>query len=464
MSGIFQKGRYGKYIHYLLTSVDFVVINIAFAVTAWLQPSLVEERSRTVWLLANFCYLPIAYWLNANHRNRTIQMDHVIANSLKAAVAEVMVFVAVVHFVDINNIAWTAYTLFAALLTAGFPIWGIAWRLALKAYRRHGGNYASVVIIGATSTGMRLLEEMKTDYGFGYKVVGVFDDDPLSDVPDGLFRGDISALERFIADGNKVDEIFYAIPGDDENRMKRVVKIADDNVIRFYYVPLINSYFNRVFQLTAIGSMPVMSASNNPLNSIANKIIKRGFDIAVSGTLLLLSPIVVLPVALAIKLSSPGPVFFRQRRTGYLGHEFVCYKFRTMKVNTESDSRQATPDDPRTTRVGTFLRHTSIDELPQIWNVFIGDMSLVGPRPHMLSHTEHYARIIDKYMVRHFVKPGITGWAQVNGYRGATTELWQMDKRVKYDVWYIEHWSALLDLKIILRTIYNAIAGEPNAF
>lgn len=464
MAGIFQKGRYGKYIHYLLTSVDFIIINIAFAVTAWLQPSLVEERSRTVWLLANFCYLPVAYWLNANHKNRTIQMDHVIANSLKAAVAEVIIFVAVVHFVDINNIAWTAFALFSAMLMAGFPLWGVVGRLALKAYRRHGGNYASVVIIGATSTGMRLLDEMKSDYGFGYKVVGVFDDSSPADVPDGLFRGGINDLERFIADGNKVDEIFYAIPGDDEDRMKRVVKIADDHVIRFYYVPLINSCFNRVFELTAIGSMPVMSAGKNPLNSIANKMIKRSLDIAVSGTLLLLSPLVLIPVAVAIKLSSPGPVFFRQRRTGYLGSEFVCYKFRTMRVNAESDSRQATLDDPRKTRVGNFLRHTSIDELPQIWNVFIGDMSLVGPRPHMLSHTEHYARLIDKYMVRHFVKPGITGWAQVNGYRGATTELWQMDRRVKYDVWYIEHWSTLLDLKIILRTIYNAIAGEPNAF
>lgn len=464
MSGIFQKGRYGKYIHYLLTLADFIIINIAFAVTAWLQPALLEERGRTVWLLANFCYLPVAYWLDANHKNRTIQMDHVMANSLKAAVAEVIVFIAVIQFVGIGNIAWTAYALFSSLIVVGLTLWGVAARLSLKAYRRHGGNYACVVIIGATSTGLRLLDEMQSDYGFGYKVEGVFDDEPQCDVPDSLFRGDIAALERFLLDGNKVDEIFYAIPGDDENRMKRVVKIADDNVIRFYYVPLINHHFNRVFELTAIGSMPVMSAGRNPLDNLANKMLKRSFDIAVSGVLLLLSPLVVIPVAIAIKMSSPGPVFFRQRRTGYMGSEFVCYKFRTMKVNDASDRLQATPDDPRKTRIGNFLRHTSIDELPQIWNVFIGDMSLVGPRPHMLSHTEHYARLIDEYMVRSCVKPGITGWAQVNGYRGATTELWQMDRRVKYDVWYIEHWSALLDLKIIFRTVYNAIAGEPNAF
>lgn len=172
----------------------------------------------------------------------------------------------------------------------------------------------------------------------------------------------------------------------------------------------------------------------------------------------------LIPVAVAVKLSSPGPVFFRQKRTGYRGREFQCFKFRTMRLNSDSDSLQATEKDPRKTKVGNFLRHSSIDELPQIWNVFIGDMSLVGPRPHMLSHTEEYSRLIDKYMVRHMVKPGITGWAQVNGYRGPTHELWQMEKRVKYDVWYIEHWSMLLDLKIMVRTVINALKGESNAF
>ncbi|MDE5684305.1 MAG: sugar transferase, partial [Muribaculaceae bacterium] len=157
-------------------------------------------------------------------------------------------------------------------------------------------------------------------------------------------------------------------------------------------------------------------------------------------------------------------VYFRQERTGYLGRSFECLKFRTMKVNSTSDVCQATKNDPRKTRFGEFLRRTSIDELPQFINVWRGEMSIVGPRPHMLMHTEQYTELIDRYMLRHAVKPGITGWAQVNGYRGPTDELWKMERRVEYDVWYIENWSLLLDMKIIVRTVINAFRSDENAF
>ena len=175
-------------------------------------------------------------------------------------------------------------------------------------------------------------------------------------------------------------------------------------------------------------------------------------------------PLIYIPVAIAIKLGSKGPVYFKQERTGYRGRPFKCLKFRTMRVNATSDTSQATANDPRKTRFGDFLRRSSLDELPQFINVWKGDMSIVGPRPHMLKHTEDYSRLIDGYMVRHAVKPGITGWAQVNGYRGITDELWKMERRVEHDVWYIENWSILLDLKIMVRTVLNAFMGEKNAF
>ncbi len=192
--------------------------------------------------------------------------------------------------------------------------------------------------------------------------------------------------------------------------------------------------------------------------------MKRGFDLVFSSMFLIVSPIIFLPIIIAVKLSSPGPILFKQKRTGYLGREFYCYKFRTMRVNDSSDSKQASRHDSRITKVGKFLRHTSMDELPQFINVWLGDMSVVGPRPHMIKHTAYYTELIDKYMVRHFIKPGITGWAQITGYRGETNELWQMEKRVECDVWYIEHWNFFLDLKIILLTVINAIRGEENAF
>lgn len=463
MAGIIQKGRYGRYIHHILTALDFIIINLAFLVTACLQPSLVEERSRTVWLLANLTYIPVAYWFRGTHKSRPIQMDHVIANSLRCVGAHALIFISTLYFVGIDHVPWTDFAMFYGICAIAFPLWWTLSRIIIKHYRRHGGNFAAVVIIGTNPTAMRLLGEMNSDCGFGYRVLGMFDDNPGDgELPD-LYRGPIAGLRPFM-EKEKIDEIYYALAGDDERTMKQVIDVADAAMVHFYYVPRLNRYINRGFELTALGSMPVMSILRNPLKSMTNRAIKRSFDILVSSVLLILSPIVLIPVAIAIKASSPGPVFFRQKRTGYRGREFECIKFRTMRVNPQADALQATVDDPRKTRVGNFLRHTSIDELPQIWNVFIGDMSLVGPRPHMLSHTEEYSRLIDKYMVRHMVLPGITGWAQVNGYRGATRELWQMEKRVQYDVWYIEHWSALLDIKIMARTVFNAIRGEKNAF
>ena len=190
---------------------------------------------------------------------------------------------------------------------------------------------------------------------------------------------------------------------------------------------------------------------------------KRTLDLVISSIVLLLSPIIFLPIAIGIKLSSPGPVFFRQQRTGYRGKSFECLKFRSMRVNAQSDSLQATKDDPRKTKFGNILRKTSLDELPQFINVFKGEMSIVGPRPHMVQQTQEYSELIDKYMLRHTIKPGITGWAQVNGYRGPTDTLDKMEKRVEFDVWYAENWNFMLDIKIIFLTVFNAIRGEKNA-
>jgi putative colanic acid biosynthesis UDP-glucose lipid carrier transferase len=169
-------------------------------------------------------------------------------------------------------------------------------------------------------------------------------------------------------------------------------------------------------------------------------------------------------LGLGIKLTSKGPIFFKQKRTGENGIDFYCYKFRTMCVNQDADSKQATKDDSRVTKIGAFMRKTNLDEMPQFFNVFIGNMSIVGPRPHMLKHTEMYSKLIDQYMIRHFAKPGITGWAQVTGFRGETQRLEEMEGRVKRDVWYIENWSFFLDVRIIFMTVFNMFRGDKNAY
>ena len=214
-----------------------------------------------------------------------------------------------------------------------------------------------------------------------------------------------------------------------------------------------------------LSNTPVLSIRREPLELRENRILKRVFDVVLSSFFLFtIFPIIYLIVGLAIKISSPGPVFFKQKRSGEDGKEFYCYKFRSMKVNAQCDSLQATRDDPRKTKIGEIIRKTSIDELPQFINVLKGDMSIVGPRPHMLKHTKEYSKLINSFMVRHFVKPGITGWAQVTGFRGETKELWQMEGRVMRDIWYIEHWTFVLDLLIIYKTVYNGIRGEKKAY
>lgn len=239
-----------------------------------------------------------------------------------------------------------------------------------------------------------------------------------------------------------------------------------NNVVHFYSVPNVSNYLHHRMYFNMIGTVPYLSFFRDPLSSsVQNRVIKRTFDIVFSLTFLCtIFPIVLLVVAVITKITMPGPLFFRQKRNGLNDKVFYCIKFRSMRVNDDADKVQATKDDPRKTKWGNIMRKTNIDELPQFINVLLGDMSVVGPRPHMLKHTEKYSQLIDKYMVRHFVRPGITGWSQVTGFRGETKELSQMEGRVKGDIWYIEHWTFWLDLYIIFKTIANAIRGEKEAY
>ena len=252
---------------------------------------------------------------------------------------------------------------------------------------------------------------------------------------------------------------------DDKDKMNRLMKFSDQNLIRLRIIPDFRSFLFRKVKINFYGSIPIITLREEPLQDELNRIIKRIFDLAFSLLVILfIYPWLIPIVSIAVKLSSKGPVFFKQLRSGINNKDFYCYKFRTMELNPLSDKIQATKNDPRITKIGAFLRKTSLDEFPQFLNVFKGEMSIVGPRPHMLQHTQQYAKIIDSYMVRHLVKPGITGPAQVYGYRGEIKTASDMEKRVELDLWYIENWSVLLDLKLIFLTAWNMIRGEDAAF
>ena len=239
---------------------------------------------------------------------------------------------------------------------------------------------------------------------------------------------------------------------------------CDKNVIHFYYLPRQFGEYRLHLDAQSFMGKTVYSNRIEPLDSPSSRAIKRSFDIFVSGIVCLcLLPIIPI-IALYIKIQSPGPIFFKQARTGLNGDIFYCLKFRSMKVNNDADTVQATLNDPRKTKWGNIMRKTNLDEMPQFINVLLGQMSIVGPRPHMVKQTNDYSKIIDYYMVRHLIKPGITGWSQVTGFRGETKEIYQMEGRVRGDIWYMEHWTIWLDIYIMYKTVANVVQGDKNAY
>jgi putative colanic acid biosynthesis UDP-glucose lipid carrier transferase len=264
---------------------------------------------------------------------------------------------------------------------------------------------------------------------------------------------------------NNVKEIYSTISPEKHSYVYGLAQTAEKNMIRFKFVPDFRMFVNRNIHVDIVESIPILSFRSEPLEDIVASTKKRVFDVLFSLFIItfLLSWLVPL-LAILIKINSPGPVFFVQLRSGKDNKQFRCFKFRTLKVNRDADAKQVTRDDDRFTKLGKFLRKTSLDELPQFFNVLLGDMSVVGPRPHMLKHTEDYSRLLNEYMIRHFVKPGVTGWAQVNGFRGEIKEQEQLRKRIEYDIWYLENWSLWLDFRIIFLTVYVTIKGDKNAF
>lgn len=337
-------------------------------------------------------------------------------------------------------------------------------RKCIKWYRKRGRNTMTVIFIGNINVASELYKTMESDPTTGYKVKGYFADEPRTNVTGENYLGKPEEALEYI-ENHQLHQVYCLLPSSQNDLINKLMQTCTNNIVRYNHIPDSFNYQRHTMALNLMDGTPVFCLHNEPLSMLGNRIIKRTFDLIVSSIFLLtIFPIVYIIFGLLIKLSSPGPILFKQKRSGLNGKEFYCYKFRSMRVNVDSDKVQATKNDPRKTRIGEFMRRTSIDELPQFINVWLGDMSIVGPRPHMVMHTEQYSQLISSYMVRHFAKPGITGYAQVTGFRGETSELWQMEGRIKKDIWYIEHWSFALDLFIIWKTIYNGIIGEENAY
>lgn len=328
----------------------------------------------------------------------------------------------------------------------------------LKKYRiLYGGNQRNVIIVGSGKSVDELKDFFTTNPDYGYNLTHIFDLKKDK-------KKEILESKNFVIE-SKVDEIYISINTLTNREINSFIHFADNNLKTIKFLPDSKNTFLRNLAVEYYGYIPIIALRTIPLDKEVNKRVKRFFDVVFSMIIIItilswLTPL----IALLIKLESRGPVFFKQKRNGLNYEEFYCFKFRSMHLNPIADLEQVQKNDPRITKTGKFIRKTSIDELPQFFNVLLGDISVVGPRPHMVSHTEMYAKSVDKFMVRHFIKPGITGLAQTNGFRGEVETEKDIINRVKYDIFYLENWSLLLDIKIIFATVINAIKGEKKAY
>ena len=453
-----------KYFTVLVEIIDILILNIY----TWLSIVMVFNLNREH--KGFFLAVNLAYILSVSFAPPYTYRKHINNMTILRRATRIWLFftlfsMVLLLFLDLSNISyWWQGVLYFGIYY-GILVFGQIFIHSILRELRKQTLYSTSIFLGNSSALERLYLEMGTDPAQSYFVKGYFADTPSSSFPEDVpYLGTLSASEEWLSH-NDIDEVYCCLPPEKSDFVNKAIDYCDSNVKRFYAVPIVLNATKRQMETVQMGDIPIMALRWMPLTSISNRFKKRLLDLVVSSlVLLLVMPWVTAIVAIIMKLTMPGPIFFRQMRTGLDGKEFECIKFRSMKVNTQADSLQATKDDPRKTKFGNIMRHYNIDELPQFWNVFKGDMSVVGPRPHMVKQTDEYSALIPKYMVRHFAKPGITGWAQVTGFRGETKELWQMEGRVKKDIWYIEHWSIWLDIKIMWLTIKNVFVGDKNAY
>jgi putative colanic acid biosysnthesis UDP-glucose lipid carrier transferase len=458
-------GQNEKYIKVINTIGDLLLVNLA-ALISYLTKfgelqGFLDSENITLILYSNFGWITSASLLNAYNVKRVTRVTYIINNLIKQVVLYILVVEATLNITKSFLFSRTYLTYSYILLIILIGFWRVGLTYLLKFHRLRGGNYKKVIIAGYGKGPMQLKKFFEMHPDNGYRFLGFFDDNPKNG---HKVLGSVNDIENFVLE-KEVDEIYcspYELSG---AQVTRLIDFSEENLIRLKFLPESNLIQARKMQVDFYDLLPIMVLRPIPLDDLLNQFIKRAFDIVFSATIIvfILSWLVPL-ISILIKLDSPGPIFFIQKRNGRGNQPFGCLKFRSMRLNDDSETKQATKNDERITKLGRFLRKTSIDELPQFFNVLVGDMSVVGPRPHPIKLNENYRSLIDRYMSRHLIKPGVTGLAQVMGYRGETSEPHQMKSRIKMDIFYVEHWTFWLDIKLIFLTIFKAFKGDKNAY
>ncbi|HMR15300.1 MAG TPA: exopolysaccharide biosynthesis polyprenyl glycosylphosphotransferase [Mariniflexile sp.] len=467
----FKRGRYSWLLRPVLIIYDLFVINylafyflrlndenLYFFSSKWLNDKylLYALYSIVLWLISTYF---LKFYKIYRHTSALNIISILFKQFLVYAVI-VFAFLGVFRSIDISAFV-TLHYLFYSFAAIG--VVKIASFYVLKTFRLYlKGNIRNVIIVG-TGEGIDELKQIfNTKKELGYNLKGIFGNTATINA-----TGTIADSFRFLENNKNIDEIYCAIDELSEKEVNEYVKYANLHHCNIKFVPNTSKLYTKRLRTDYYSYVPVLSIQEGTLNNEINKLIKRSFDIVFSMFIIIfvLSWLTVILFVL-IKLESKGLLFYRHKRNGINYKEFYCYKFRSLTITKEVKGTYVKQGDNRVTAIGKFLRKTSFDELPQFINVLKGEMSVVGPRPHMLSYTDDYSKIIDKYnfIYRHHVKPGITGLAQIKGYRGEVETDNDIINRVKYDIFYIENWSLLLDLKIIIQTFINALKGEEKAY
>ena len=455
--------RYARFFQFLILFGDLLLLNACFLLAGALRFDEIRLQNTEYYdyyvqlaVFFNLSWLFLSLLFKTYDTKRTLEPRKATAKVLNAYF--IHLFILLLFLVSLKKEEYSR--LFLVYFYVAFLVTLLPWRFyflrLLKMLRKRGFSYHKVLLLGDGPALQRLYQSILEHPEFGLSVAGYFSDRPVAGIP---LSGKEDDYEAFAVE-HRVEEIFCAYPSGDD-RLARVFRFADENLMRFRVVPDLGLEHAARVEIDFHHDVPVLVHRKEPLEYLHNRFVKRSGDILFSLLVITLVFTWLLPLlAIGVRLSGPGPIFFKQKRTGLRDGGFTIFKFRSMVVNEQAHSEQAVAGDARITPFGRFIRKHNLDELPQFFNVLKGEMSVVGPRPHMLAHTEEYRRLIDRYMVRHFAKPGITGLAQISGLRGEIHTQREMEDRVRADVYYIENWSVLLDVKIIVSTIFKTFTGK----
>lgn len=447
-----KTGRYSGYIRPFSYLIDLIIINV---LAFYIMPFHTNEVYYSIFI--SFAWFIIAANLGFYEVYRYTKVIAILNCTLKQGILFTLFCLVLEYFysetANQKKVALFVFTSLLLILLIKLFIYYF-----LRKFRvLFGGNYRTVILLGNNKNINPLKNFFTENPDYGYKLIKIFtlEDHKKQRIDECLYF----ALE------NKTDEIYCSMSDLSDSQINNIIDFADNNLKTLKFIPNEKQILSRSVKFEYYDYIPIISLRNILQDETLNKIIKRVFDILFSSLVIMGLLSWLIPImAIIIKGETKGPLFFIQKRNGLNYKEFKCYKFRSMEVNDKADLDLASKNDIRITKVGKFIRKTSIDELPQFFNVLLGDMSVVGPRPHMVSVANLYAQKVDKFMVRHFVKPGITGLAQTKGYRGEVETDEDIINRVKYDIFYMENWSILLDIKIIFNTVFNILKGDKKAY